>query len=80
MATLYDPDLHHPDPSTLPPSSGEGGGDGSPQNYTDTFSDPNGNVTPDDPTLAAVYYEDVNPPLNVWHWSVADQLWYQFSG
>lgn len=56
------------------------GSSGSGQLYTGAFLDPNGNVTPDNPTIANEYYQDINPPLNVWKWSVTDQVWYQHSG
>lgn len=46
---------------------------------TGAFADPNGNVTPADPTLAAWYYQD-GEVLVWWQWSVDDQVWYQGSG
>ncbi len=49
------------------------------QVYHGNFSDPNSNVTPDDPQLAAIYYQDgLNALLaNIWAWSVGDQDWVQ---
>lgn len=55
-------------------------GAGITQLYTGAFADPNGNVTPDNLTIANSYYEDIVPPLNVWYWSVANQNWNQHSG
>jgi hypothetical protein len=49
-------------------------GGGSTQVITDSFADPNGNVTPDDPTAGALYYED-SDTLQLWRWSVIQQLW-----
>lgn len=46
---------------------------------TGSFSDPNGNVTPTDPTNGAWYYQD-GQTLVWWQWSVADQVWYQGAG
>lgn len=51
-----------------------GGGSSVKQIYTGAWADPNGNVTPDDPTLAAIYYDDVPEPTQ-WTWSVAGQNW-----
>lgn len=45
------------------------------QMYVGSFDDPNGNLTPDDTTLAAEYYKDENIPT-IWRWSVTDQMWY----
>lgn len=45
------------------------------QLYVGSFDDPNGNLTPDSPALAAEYYKDENLP-NIWRWSVTDQMWY----
>lgn len=45
------------------------------QLYVGQFDDPNGNVTPDDPSLAAEYYKDENLP-SIWRWSVTGQMWY----
>jgi hypothetical protein len=65
---------HDPGPFTAPsPRTGEGAV------LTGAFADPNGNVTPADPTLAAWYYQD-GQALVWWQWSVADQVWYQGSG
>lgn len=69
------PGLRHPEPQDRASASSS-----AQQSYSGAFTDPNGNVTPDDPTVGATYYQDANPPLNVWYWSVTDQEWYQFSG
>ncbi len=45
------------------------------QIFTGSYDDPNGNVTPDFPTLPAEYYKDENLP-NIWRWSVAEQMWF----
>lgn len=47
---------------------------------TGVFADPNGNVTPDDTSKGAYYYQD--PALsqfNWWLWSVSAQAWIQVS-
>lgn len=65
-----------------PPGEGSGGGGGggdSGQIIIGEFDDPNGNVTPDDPTQPAIYYKEgaVN---NQWRWDVPDQDWKQNFG
>lgn len=70
--------LQGPGAQTDPDANGDGGS-GAEQVYTDSFSDPNGNVTPTDPTKGAWYYQDEGP-LVWWQWSVNSQLWYQVSG
>jgi len=62
-------------PFTAPSTSS--GGEGAV--VTGAFADPNGNLTPTDPTKAAWYYQD-GQTLVWWQWSVADQVWYQGSG
>lgn len=54
---------------------------GSVQTITGTWADPNGHVTPDDPTLGALYYQDPAIDLyNEWKWNVGTQHWDQSSG
>lgn len=55
------------------------GGSGSIQVYTDTYADPaTAGLTPDDPTVAAIFYQDPAITLyNEWKWSVSAQAWYQ---
>lgn len=50
-----------------------GGGGGETQVYQDSFADPNGNVTPDDPTKAALYYPDGGG--TTFQWDVGSQTW-----
>ena len=47
------------------------------QTYSDSFSDPNGNVAPENLALAADYYQDT-VPTNRWSWSVDEQVWLQY--
>lgn len=58
-------------------SSTTGTGTSSGQVYTGSYQDPNGNVTPDDPDIAAFYYYD-GEAIYSWKWSVGDQVWYPF--
>lgn len=48
-----------------------------PEIYTGTFSDPNGNVTPNVPTEPAIYFTLVSAggTGNVWHWQKDTQVW-----
>jgi hypothetical protein len=46
---------------------------------TGAFADPNGNVTPSDPSLAAWYYQEGAVP-NWWSWNVTSQAWNQQAG
>lgn len=43
--------------------------------YGGTFANPNGNITPSDPTTWNIYYQD--GALKVWTWSVAGQNWFE---
>lgn len=43
------------------------------QVYQDSFADPNGNLTPDDPTKAALYYPDGSG--TTFQWDVPSQQW-----
>lgn len=45
------------------------------QLYVGQYDDPNGNLTPDNPLIAAEYYKDENLPC-IWRWSVTDQMWF----
>jgi len=52
-----------------------GGGGGSAQIVVGADADPNaGLVAPDDPTQAAIYYEDSDPSV-FWAWSVTNRNW-----
>jgi hypothetical protein len=50
-------------------AEGGGGGGGTIQVYTGAFADPNGNVTPDDPTKPALFYPTGGGTL--WQWDGA---------
>lgn len=63
--------LSHPPQPNPPLSITSGGG----QLYSDSFADPNGNLTPANPLAAAKYYQDSNIN-NEWRWSITDQVWY----
>jgi hypothetical protein len=45
------------------------------QVYSGVYSYPNGYLTPQDPTKAAIYYQ--NRARNEWHWDVTGQRWNQ---
>lgn len=49
--------------------------------YTDTYDDPNtAGLVPNDPTRGAYFYQDPSITVfNQWTWSVANQVWYQWS-
>ncbi len=66
----------HPAGPFTPPSSGGGGGGAV---ITGAFANPNGNVTPADPTKAAWYYQEGATP-NWWQWNVTNQNWDQGAG
>jgi len=51
----------------------EAGGLSLVQVYTGAFADPNGNVTPDDPTRAALFYP--NGGGTQFQWDVVSQAW-----
>lgn len=72
----YTPTERHPDPDNVGVTGG--GGSGGSNDKTGAFADPNGNVTPDDPTNPAFYYQESNSANNVWRWSVGGQAWFQF--
>lgn len=50
------------------------------QDKTGPWTNPNGNVYPDDRSKAAWYYQDPPSLLNQWLWSVQAQQWQQTSG
>ncbi len=54
-------------------NGGGGGGGGTIQVYEGAFTDPNGNVTPDDPTKPALYF--TNGGGTLWQWDVPSQTW-----
>lgn len=70
---LAGPATSGPDPDAGSSGSGEGAV------LTGAFADPNGNVTPTDPTKAAWYYQEGGTP-NWWQWNVTSQLWNQVAG
>lgn len=57
-----------------------GSGSGSIQVIADSFADPNGNVTPDDPSMGAVYCQDGADLTVFWRWDVTAQVWRQLLG
>ena len=61
---------------------GGGGGGGTPQILSTSNANPNtSGITPAAPGQGAIWYQDpaVQPLLNVWLWSVQNQVWVQFS-
>ena len=54
-------------------SIASGGSGGSIQIYQGAFADPNGNVTPDDPTKPALYFPNGGGTL--WQFDVPSQTW-----
>lgn len=50
------------------------------QIYSTVDADPTA-ITPDDPTIAALWYQDpsVGTGTNVWIWGIVSQAWAQFS-
>lgn len=70
--------LGPPGPFTDPDAGSLGGG-GEGAVLTGAFADPNGNITPSDPTKAAWYYMEGAVP-SWWQWNVTDQLWNQGAG
>lgn len=71
--------LQGPGAGTAGGGGSGGSGSGAGAVLTGAFADPNGNVTPADPTSAAWYYQD-GQALVWWQWSIAGQVWYQGSG
>lgn len=63
-------------PAIVSPPDPSGGGDGAgtQQVYDGTWDDPNGNLTPDDPDLPAIYKKQGNANVQ-WRWDVPDQEW-----
>ena len=50
------------------------------QIYDGTWADPNGNVTPTNTALPAIYYQNPSVTIyNVWFWNAATASWNQFS-
>jgi hypothetical protein len=53
---------------------GGGGGGGSGSTISGAFANPNGNVTPADPTKGALYYQ-AGGSGTLWEWQVGSQTW-----
>ncbi len=54
-------------------NGGGGGGGGTIQVYQGAFTDPNGNLVPDDPTKPALYF--INGGGTLWQFSTDSQTW-----
>ena len=54
-------------------NGGGGGGGGTIQVYQGAFTDPNGNLVPDDPTKPALYF--ITGGGTLWQWDVPSQTW-----
>ena len=66
-------------PSAIVPNPSKADGQAAVQIITGSVDDPNGVITPSDPSRVAKYYKDQATPVVKWIWSVTNRNWFSVS-